>query len=279
MGLEDIRNNPMYSVGAFHQIHVVMYEDHRFILPVILEAQKEGVIPTPSVLVGFDQHHDALPPRSGLGELPRLRKDGYPPEEFQTMVCDHLSPQDDDWLRAGMELGLISDAVVFGVSDRDVEPKFTDHTGQEHKIFVEHYLPGALLGHQGTLGDTTKSGEVQELWEVLGWRKPTTPGDIFQFSDSIPARIVDFDLDCFAIYWEAFVIPWPDEVFKEWFCKPSEYRTTAGLSGQDFMDGLMQGAGLITIAREATCCGGKKKAAEIFEKLNRYVFGSQLNFV
>ena len=133
----------MYSVGEFHQIPVVMYEDHRFILPVILEAQKEGVIPTPSVLVGFDQHHDALPPRSGLGEIPRLHKDGYPPEEFQTMVCDHLSPQDDDWLRAGMELGLISDAVVFGVRDRhDVDRKFTDHTGQKHKIFLEHCLPG-----------------------------------------------------------------------------------------------------------------------------------------
>lgn len=267
----------MYTVGDYHQIPVVMYDDHRFILPVILEAQNDGFIPRPSVLVGFDQHHDSLPPRSGLGEIPRLRNSGYPWEEFQEMVHNHLSPTDDDWLRAGMELGLISDAVVFGV-DRDLddaEKQFGDHTGDMHRIFPEHCLPGQLLGHQGSLGDTTHSDQMEELWGVLGWRKPSEQGEKFRLIE-VPPRIVDFDLDCFAVYWNDFVFPWPDEVFESWFLKRSKYRTTAGISGQDFVAGLAEGAGIITIAREPTCCGGEVKTGEIFEKLNRYVFDGGL---
>jgi len=280
MKLADLSSNSIFRVAKFGQIPVVMYEDHRWILPAILAAQKDGVIPAPAVLVGFDQHHDSLPPRSGLGPIPLLRRKGYPQEEFQTMVRDHLSQKDDDWLKAGMELGLISDAVVFGVGDsHGVETEFQDHKGKEHKIFLEHSLPGELLGHQGSLADTITSDEIQELWAVLGWQKPDAPGDIFRFSNSVPPRIVDFDLDCFAIYWDDFVFPWPDEVFEKRFNKRSEYRTTVGLSGQDFMSGLMAGAGIITIAREPTCCGGEDKTARIFEKLNDYVFNSQLNFV
>ena len=276
MGLEEIRNDPMYSVGDFHEIPVVMYDDHRFILPVILEAQKDELIPRSSVLVGFDQHHDAVPP--DLGKIPLLREKGYPQEEFKRMVQDDRSPQDDDWLRAGMELGLISDAAIFGVNrGSDVEREFEDHKGEKHQIFLEPCLPGQLLGHQGSLGDTIKSDEMAEFWDLLGWQKPAARGETFQFSE-VPSRIVDFDLDCFAIEWNDFVLPWPDEVFEEWFCKRSEYRTTVGISGQGFVAGLMKGAGIITIAREPTCCGGEIKTAEIFGKLNHYVFGGDLIF-
>jgi hypothetical protein len=64
---------------------------------------------------------------------------------------------DDDWIKAGMELGLIDNVVLWGVDfeHRTDENMYSDAIGRFHEI----YTIGALnneLGYQGDLPDLAR---------------------------------------------------------------------------------------------------------------------------
>ena len=78
-----------------------------------------------------------------------------------------------------MELGLVDDAVVFGVETRDLshdERNFQDHAGGAHRIFLTG-LPADELGYQGDLSDFARRDELDGLWKVLGWTRD--PANLF----------------------------------------------------------------------------------------------------
>lgn len=275
--LAELRQDPLYQFGSFGETPVVIYDDDRWLLPVLASAQSDGLLPQPALLVAFDLHHDALPPRNGLGDIPSIRAGGYPKEALFDLVRNHLSALDDDWIKAGMELGLISDAVAYGVHEGqpNVATTHRDHLGHEHRLFIQVGLPGSELEYQGHLSDLARSEGLSGYWDVLGWEH-SGRGGRFGFRRGLPKIIVNIDLDCFAMYWRGYHLPWPDEVFEKEFHKVSDYFSTDGLAGVDVFRDFCQRAGMITIAREPNCTGGPEKGATILRRVNRYLFGGEL---
>jgi hypothetical protein len=190
-------------------------------------------------------------------------------DEFIDICANDLSSIDDDWITAGMEIGLFKNAVIFGVYDTSDSEKlkhFVDTKGTQHTIIIRGETPGDMLGYQGSLSDIAREGHFQELWDALYWK--FVPKKRFEFAKRPEKILLDMDLDCFAFEWEDFILTWTDEIFEKRFLKESDYFTTQSYSGKFFFNSLLQ----LTIAREDGCCGGRKKADIILNKLNEYVF-------
>ncbi len=207
---------------------VLLQEDHRWVLPLVVDAQERGVLPRPARVVLFDRHTDAAEPRP-------LEWDGT----LAGMIgcCEtQLSHHDDDWIVAGIRMGVLADVFIFGVDDRMGDlPKAVG----EYGIFGRFEMPGKL----GRVGVRAR--------EVLDWKE----GPI----------LLDIDLDCFAYAYRERVLAWDEGVFASEF----------GPSLPHFQE-LLGRAGLVTVCREAGCCGGEANADRIWELVGRYLFGGEL---
>lgn len=126
----------------------ILHEDHRWLLPIAFSAQQRGFIPKPCTVVMCDRHHDALNPlKTASSELKRLRAE--PSVQGMISLCaDHLKKNDDDWLKAGMDLGIFGDAAIFGVHDYEEAEHFrfyTDNAGNQHRIEITPSLSGLVF--------------------------------------------------------------------------------------------------------------------------------------
>jgi hypothetical protein len=251
-----------------------LHTDHRWMLPILRWAQIAGKLPTPTGLVTFDRHHDALPPRNPTAVA--CLADRPPSVADLTQLCvSGLSTLDDDWITTGMELGIISDAAVFGVDDRgpDILQEFVDSNGVSHRVFF-CALPTDALDHQGELSDVARQHALAPFWSFLSWRPKPKPGSGFE-----PARTLfalDFDLDCFVIPWWDYHLVWTDEVWEGEFLECSTQWSTSGYTGVAWLDELASRAGLVTFATEPNCCGGVPKSNKVWQDLNRYLFDNRL---
>jgi len=140
---------------------------------------------------------------------------------------------DDDWIKAGMGLGLIGDGVVFGVRDPydpDDLQNFVDSEGTAHYLEILGVFPGPALEYQGPLSDLALGPKWKRLWDLIGWEY--VPQSAFRFKETSERILVDIDLDAFVMPWEDYVFPWEDEVFEDRFLRTSDYFSTAGLDGE-----------------------------------------------
>lgn len=199
---------------------VLLHEDHRWVLPLIAEAQATGELATPTPVILFDRHTDCAPP----GPL-------TPGDVYRSCETE-LSPHDDDWILSGIELGLLADVMIYGVDDRMNDlPK--SHGKQA--IFGRYAMPGKV----NDLGARAK--------ELID-------------SDTAPI-LLDIDLDCFAYPYRDQVWPWTEAMFAAEF----------GPSLEAFQR-FASRAGIITICREAGCCGGEAHADEIWRLVQHFLF-------
>jgi hypothetical protein len=262
----------------FHKCECFLHEDHRWVLPIIQHAQENGTLPAPCTLIVFDAHHDTKDPIPDcMKEIQRIRESELSFESIIRLCQEHLDPNDGDWIKAGMELGLIRDAVIFGLQhffDSRIPRKFSDHQGDEHRIELLS-LPLEELKRQGRLSDSCRKNNLSELWSILDWGFIPQKG--FFFKENAKDIILDFDLDCFVMTWKDYTFPWPDEVFEKEFLHKSKYWSTEGWSGKKFLDGLVNRAKLLTIAREPKFCGGDKKANVTISKVNNFLFDNKLS--
>jgi hypothetical protein len=223
----------------------------------------------------FDRHHDALPPRH-YAKLQSSKPYDLSIDGVIALCNSVLSTLDDDWVTAGMELGIISDAVILGVQDTfnldDLE-EFVDSNGTKHALYFPG-LPGGELQFKGELSDVVRDSEFEPLWKLLHWSPPR--GGSNGFASTRPKFALDFDLDCFVMEWHAYLLPWLDEVWHKEFFEISDYWSTKGLSGASWLLDLRAAAGVLTFATEPDFCGGDVKASQIFADLNRYLFTSLL---
>lgn len=247
------------------------HDDHRFVLPLVHYGQDRGQLPRPCKVVMLDQHHDALAPRSEDAPMAirRLRQNGITHDSLLRLTTDDLSALDDDWLRAGMELGLFSDAVIFG-TDQTLEENpfaFEDHMGVGHHIYISSVLPGECFGLQGSLSDAARGYATKPLWELLEW-------NIQEHGFGPPADklFLTVDLDAFVMPYEEFTFAWRPEVWEKRFLKEADYLASTGWTGKRFVRELLGRVGLMTIAREPAGCGGEAEMMQIFRDFNRYVF-------
>jgi hypothetical protein len=258
-------------------IPYVLHEDHRWLLPIVHFAQQAGTLPKPCTVIMFDRHHDALdPPRSASDELKQLR--AKPTLQGVVSLCEKsLRKTDDDWLKAGMELGFFGDAVIFGVEDdfeKDNFRFYQDHQGKQHRIEMT-WRPRSNLAYQGHLSDLCRRSEFEPMWKILGWE---IAKHRFQFLPGLPKILLTIDLDCFAIAWTDYMFEWPIKVFECEFLKPSSYRSTEQWTGRSFLQELAKKAGLVTFERESGCCGGTQDSQGILESLIHYGFDDGFSF-
>jgi hypothetical protein len=64
-------------------------------------------------------------------------------------VTQRLSDEDDDWLRASMELGMLANAVVFGVDEipRENLTEFKGPRRRRAPNLGQLVFPGECVGH------------------------------------------------------------------------------------------------------------------------------------
>jgi len=268
--IDDLRQVPFEKCECF------LHKEHRWVLPIIFYKQQKNILPHPCTLVMFDAHHDAKDPFC-KDDILQIMKAGITFKGLIELCLQKLSKLNDDWIKTGMELGLIDHAVIFGVeSGKDTanfKPIYKDQQGNIHKIKLLE-LPGAELECQSDLSDTARWESLSELWKILGWQYDPQ----FSFTQDERKILLDFDLDCFVVRWKGcYRFPWPDEVFKKEFLLQSKYQTTLGWTGKDFLNGLLNKAALLTIAKEPKFCGGDTNANQVLSKVNHFLFDDKLS--
>ncbi len=257
-----------------------VHREHRWDVPIIRQAQLDRLVPSPCTLVMFDMHHDS---RNVVcsEKLKQIRADGCQDEAMIELCQDRqaLSHNNDDWIKALMELGLIDNAVIFGVGSEEMYERkrvelYRDHTGGLHHIIIL-CLPNALLCHQGSLCDEVREQQLKPIWTALGWGHLQRGGLGFIVDER--RYVLDFDLDLFVIRYLDYEWPWCSEVFKGEFLKESVNHWVLGWSGKKLIEEILKRSGLVTISREPDWCGGDEKAEIILRRLNKYLLGGRLD--
>lgn len=260
------------------EIPAFLHNDHRWVLVILQWAQSAGLLPRPSLLVTFDHHTDfAKPPFIAADDEGKAFAREYnrnPSVSGAIRACiDQMNPDDGDWISAGMELGIIGDAVVFGAEtgngcDERGGLIYPDMQGGKHS-FWPLPLPLAALSHQAALADHYNA--PKGLWETLGW-KPSSG-----FFQSKARLALDIDLDVFAFDTHLGPrFPWPERIFAHQFATGSLASSLRGMTGREFMTELIRQSSIITIAREPDYCGGEKDSDEIFDLVNQYIFSDMM---
>lgn len=245
---------------------IVMHDDHRWTLALIAAAASEGRVPIPCTLISFDMHEDGFPPR----KLERLAACPRPASvEDVLSLCDE-GLRHDDWVKAGMDIGLISDAVIFGARINPGDPHYTDRCGGAHRIFP-CCLPGGAMEHQGELVDRVCRDLHGPLWRTLAWEPHN---ESFRFAPQAPPIFLTIDLDCFVGRQVDVIVPFHSKVYARHFHAPSTL--APGWTGTRFFQALLARAGCIDIAREPGCCGGEDNSEEVLRDVDRHLFDGEL---
>lgn len=274
-----LSNHTNIEVYSFHDKYIILYDDHRSILNVLFETKKLGLFSTTPNIIFFDKHDDACNPRINAKDL--FEKWGIEiiedvsSRDFWSFVEFDLSGLDDDWLLAGMELGLINHAVVIGQTEnsnmRDLNNLFESSDGEVHELFDIYHL-NYSLGSRGCLGDNViKEPYYKNVRNIFEYNQPPY-GRYDKFSKEVTNPFVlDFDLDCFTTECEDNVYAWPEKILREKYYDNEDV--------QDFMHKLINRSTIITICREPACCGGLGESNKILGYLDRYFFDGCLDTI
>ena len=252
---------------------IILYDDHRTILDVLYYAIQEGHFngQVPSI-ISFDYHDDSvtLTPEKKQ-QAKSVRDDCFAKRDDKTFwqfVEFGLSVLDDDWVRTGMELGVIKHYIGFGhhPSSANIDNGYEQYQTLDkeiHHLYSNGHLDG-VLGNRGVIGDASyqwKQKRNDILDDIQYHNGRFDNGDIAPF-------VLDIDLDCFSTDCEDKTIAWPEAIFAE------RYQNNIKVS--TFVRHLISRASLITICRETGCCGGIGEANRILELLDYYWFEGSL---
>ena len=274
--LRDIYPNTVRMTG---DTPVAVFRDHRWTLPVMALAAEQGLLSLPVCVIGFDRHPDALMPACGAEPLAGVRREGnYSHDVFVPVVRDRLSPRDDDWVRAGMELGIVGDMASFGsIPDDERDENVGDATihcdtdGAEHRLY-RLGRPHHELSFKGAFADGDHPTVRAGMWERLGWNRAG-----HAFTPPSGPYVLDLDLDYWTISWDTYTFPFPPDVFAGEFGADCQSPGTDPYPVKNFFDRLVAGAVLVTIATEPGFCGGADHAQTILEQVDRYLFDGRLD--
>lgn len=224
-------------------ISVVIYDDHRTLLNVLYFLRMKDLLNESANLIFFDYHDDALQTKnSALKKLRRISISENRFRDFWDIVEFDLSHEDDDWLWAGMDYGLIKHAFrVAGKEDTNIKPLNEAFKGK-------HTMEACEWGDiKGFVDEYAKLTEDKRIPFVL-----------------------DFDLDCFSTDENpnGRQQAWSDSDFKNHFEKDS---VTVNAIKE-----LIYNAEIITICREPGCCGGIGESNKILHCLDQYLFEEKL---
>lgn len=289
--LKDIDN---LKEGKIKDTKLYIHNDHRFILSLLYNSQKNKLIPKPCKMIIYDYHDDlGSVNKDAIFSIKELLKvSEFDENRLFEIIKDELDPRDCDWIKAGMELGIIGDAVIFGVHELSDEYKnqydnfinYKDHLENNHTIFIQKGMPNEMFGMHGELGDIAIKDDASSVraCNLLDWNIESNPAG---FIDNCEKIVLNFDLDVFTMHHDGYVIPWVEDIWVDQILKTSSYSTTKGISAASFTEKLGDKSGLIVIAREPEWCTGinhkehgSKNADQILRDLNKNVFNDKISY-
>jgi len=245
-----------------------MFRDHRWTLPVIRHAADRGLLGLPVTVVTLDRHEDSLEPdRGALGGVYGATC-GF--AELVDVVMHVLSPRDDDWIPAGMELGIIGDVVQFSTGRMETSVpdsvwRYTDFHGEDHRVYRLGMVRSAL-SHGGGLAAST--GQFSSIRETIGFDAASRT-----FAPSATGLVLDIDLDFFTVEWDTVLFPFSEEVVRHEFdglCQSPWYDSYTAAA---FLRGLAEAAAVVTVASEPRYCGGVENTKRILRIADAEIFG------
>ena len=271
--LKTIYPNPKQDVFG---TPAVIFRDHRWTLPIIFCAREAGLLSVPVQLITFDRHRDALTPESVIEQLADFRRERGSVDELIEIVRDSLSPRDDDWIVAGMELGLIADVVQFKsdfMDDGEDEPfrEHRDAEGATHRLYSLG-RPVCELVYHGALVDDAHRAAENGLWKTMGWN-PYKPDRVTPGRD----MVCDFDCDFFTVSWDTYTVPFADDMYAGEFLRPCQSIYYDAYTPLNFLQALIRNASVVTMATEPDFCDGAEKSRAIVSSVNRCLLDSTLD--
>jgi hypothetical protein len=265
------RSNIIHRLSSENE--VVIFEDHRTILNVLFHLMDVRGISKPLDIIMFDYHDDFCDP--SIEAIKRVHKFIKKPEKetLYNIVEFYLSHLDDDWVKAGMELGIIGNVFLFNSKQTSVsfrEEYKTKNYGKRYFYNVGDVWDA--LGHRGILNDPIKV-QYKQFWDDFGWELVNGK---FKFKDNRNKFILDIDIDCFSTRVFNRTIAIPNQVILPLLTEQSKPEYHYYYSSQQFIKDLISQSELVTICFETECCGGINQAFEIFNMLDDVLFNNEL---
>lgn len=254
------------NVNVFHygEKPIIVYDDHRHLLNVLF-ALRDKSAPVPNLMF-FDMHDDALPSMPLADILSSMGIDHIDQMDERALWSFtefDLSGRDDNWLRTGMELGLINDAIVIGQEENDNILNRHEHyvtaDGLTHQIHDIHHLDSCLVEHSILTDPLMVHPWYEEVRNIMGYRYASRSVD-----DDVHPFVLDFDLDCFTGIIADTAIAWPESVFRK--------KYVDNWISNSLLQQLIAKANYVTICREPSCCGGFGESNKILSYLDKYFF-------
>ncbi|MEO8086224.1 MAG: hypothetical protein ABI763_05370 [Bacteroidota bacterium] len=254
---------------------VVIYEDHRTILNVLHKLKEANKIDSSLNLIMFDAHDDFCNLRpNALSKIKGLLK-GLTDKKLSSFVEFELNGLDDDWVKAGMELGLIGDCILFNSTESSIRLKEEYETKDfGKKKFFNLGEVWSTMGSRGCLGDIVRSDEYKELWESLDWEYSND--NIFDFKKERKKYVFDIDLDCFTTKIFEKTVAIPQRILNQKFKELRRSDTNYYTNSLQFVKRLIEDAELVTICMESDYCGGIREAQDIFNSVDLLFFDGEL---
>lgn len=266
--LSDVAYYANFEVYHYGEKEIIIYDDHRCILTVLFEAKKLGLIDDYTNLLTFDLHDDArhLMPNTVeiLKEFMSIGLNTISSRDFKSFVEFDISEYDDDWVKVGMELGLINNLINIGCVENTNISDWKDHLyrsfdGHEHSGFVLGHLKDELNRHGGKIADVAihANDRIRQILNYdLSASFPSIKGDA--------NFVLDFDLDCFTTSCMGKRFAWPESIFFNEYGREGDAKY--------FMRQLIRESRFITICREPSYCGGIGEANKTLNYLDKYFF-------
>lgn len=252
----------------------LIYEDHRTILTVLFALQKQLDKTGPIDIVMFDKHDDFMDPSpEALEKIAEfIKKPSL--AKLYTLVEFDLNGIDDDWVKAGMELGLIGNVFLFNaeVSQIDFVKEYQTLRFGIKKMYNIGAVWDALDG-RGYLSDLHRLNLLDKLWEDFGW---TFEDAKFHFKNDRNPYILDIDLDCFTCNVYCKTVAIASEILEQKLYEGISSTHHSYYDSVSFVKKLAEDSCVNTICFESNYCGGIRQAHQIFNKIDELFFDSEL---
>lgn len=251
---------------------VIIYEDHRNILNVLMYLYKRGIINrvNPPDIISFDYHDDCLK-GSTLPEIESIMGktiDNARLRDFQMFVEYEMSALDNDWVTVGMEIGLLNRYVNVGGKDVNnincYNGKYKTSDEKIHDMIYLDHLEYEFSADGTFLQNTDQAKIVRDVFGV-------NENGVHSFNKFV---LLDFDLDCFACQVstkQEIFTPWSENTFK------GMYQGFYDDCVNKFMKMMIDKSIVVTICTEPKYCSGYENSIKLLGYLNKYFFDNKLD--
>ncbi|RQO40164.1 hypothetical protein DBR39_04225 [Chryseobacterium sp. KBW03] len=253
---------------------VIIYEDHRTILNVLFAKKLNKEIDFPVNIILFDNHDDFCKPNESALETIKIFNENEPSiREFWTFTEFDLRALDDDWIKTGMELGLIENVFLFNSTESSLGFLTAYETIKfgTKKLYNLGYIWDAI-SNKGCLNDIIKEDDFGEFWDDFGW---INEDGQFYFEPK-NKFIIDFDLDCFSTEILDKRVAIPAEILDEKLIKEYRRDNHSFYSSQELIIEMIQKSELTTMCFENQFCGGFAESLKIFNYINNTFFENKI---